>query len=183
VTIDSTGLQFWDGTGWITLAKGAKGATGPSGPAGASVPQVTSLTSRNLTIIGSPNATTAAEWFHLSNLSARTDEVNPPVTPDGDRWRFIETRPWAYWVSVHFIVIGVAQTERSFTNIIRRHSDDSSDEVVRTTAAYAEDSWTTSGVFLHVDPTDRLLVAGYTQLSNSNYRSWMTVSPIGPIYL
>lgn len=190
MTIDSTGVKFWNGTGWITPTKGAKGLPGPKGPIGPSLTPITSFANRNLTVVGSPTSTPVDNVFILSNLSTRPNEVSPPITPftspTGEQYyNFVNQTPWAYWVNVYFNA-GVALTDTTHISIWREDNSGGNGawtELNRSQAPLQEAGWAVAAVVIKMAGQDRLVIRGYSFKAITNYKAWMTVSPIGPVYV
>ena len=182
--IDSAGVKFWDGTGWTTVAKGPKGPVGPKGPTGPTLTPIVSFANRNLTIDGSPTTTPVDSVFVLKDLSARPGEVSTPIAPMSYGYDFVNQTPWAYWVNVWFTATTLL-TDTTHISIWRENNTDGAGawiELVRRLGPHSETNWGVSGVFPKMTGQDRLIIRGYSFKALPNYKAWMTISPIGPIY-
>lgn len=187
--IDSSGVKFWDGAAWVTVAKGPKGPVGDKGPVGPPLVPVTSFGHRNLTIVGNPTLTPVDNVFILSNLSTRANEVNSPITPytspGGEQYySFVNQQPWAYWVNVFFNA-KVPLTDTTHVSIWREDNTSGAGgwtEMNRTQGPLQEANWGVAAVFPKMAGPDRLVIRGYSYKAISNYAAWMTIAPIGPIY-
>jgi len=182
-TIDSDGVRFWDGAAWIAVAKGPKGAKGATGPAGTSTPPVKSFASRNLAINGSQSGTLVANGWWLQNLSTRADEINSPIAGTSGAYSFVNPLPWSYLVTVEMRITNYSGANRLVVQIVRYRADSVAEEISRHTKPANDASFNVSAVYNHINPADKLLIMGYSQVDFGAFTSILSVAPIGPLTL